>query len=344
MSINGCRLRAARAVLVGIAAQLAGVMFVPAAAPSATGVRTQGNAEAALTKARTALEQMQVLGHAVRRYVDRHFHLPSSLADLSPEFLDTPITRNPFGGAYQFEPFGRAWRLRTALPFGLDIEMVREDFTLLPLELLSDGEVNRWTRTMLRRIGTAIESYRIDYNVYPTRLEALAPDYIDQVPLRDPFGRLFLADLHDTTYSVSSLGRDGAPGGAGVDTDVSVTTGAILSTPLPDVSQREYMRVTAWALRDATWAVQSYVVDFKRLPTALTDVEPTYIVKVKPDGCGRAFEYRQGRNGHSYVITAPGYPCGATPEAPLGTRCDLVGGEGCNGAVLGLADSADLID
>ncbi len=88
----------------------------------------------------------------------------------------------------------------------------------------------------LSTIGTALATYRLNNGAYPTTeqgLKALAektnipplptsfPDggYVSTPP-QDPWGRPYLYQSNGSTYEIRTLGRDGKPGGEGVDADI----------------------------------------------------------------------------------------------------------------------------
>ena len=95
-------------------------------------------------------------------------------------------------------------------------------------------------RAQIELFGLALEAYRLDNDYYPSSaqgLEALrtkpagepearnwrGPYLKKTVPL-DPWGRPYLykspGDRNASGYDLSSLGRDGKPGGTGEDGDV----------------------------------------------------------------------------------------------------------------------------
>jgi general secretion pathway protein G len=91
-------------------------------------------------------------------------------------------------------------------------------------------------RTQLQLIGTALDGYRLDVGAYPTEEQGLAalverpsrppvpptwrgPYLRGAVPV-DPWGRPYEYRVMPGGYELRSLGRDGAPGGAGEDADV----------------------------------------------------------------------------------------------------------------------------
>jgi general secretion pathway protein G len=95
-------------------------------------------------------------------------------------------------------------------------------------------------RTQLELIGVALDNYRLDNGSYPTTeqgLQALrekptrAPvplnwrgPYLRKDVPQDPWDRPYLfaapGQRNPTGYDLSSLGRDGKPGGTGEDEDV----------------------------------------------------------------------------------------------------------------------------
>jgi len=95
-------------------------------------------------------------------------------------------------------------------------------------------------RAQIELLGTALDLYRADNGNYPTteqRLEALwtrpatlpeprnwaGPYLRKRVPL-DPWGNPYVyrspGETNPQSYDLSSLGRDGAPGGEGEDADI----------------------------------------------------------------------------------------------------------------------------
>ena len=91
----------------------------------------------------------------------------------------------------------------------------------------------------IRTISASLEMYRLDNRSYPTGVQGLSalsvktalpplptvwPEggYLKSVPL-DPWGREYIYRMPGETgaYDLISLGADGAPGGDGVDADIS---------------------------------------------------------------------------------------------------------------------------
>ena len=83
--------------------------------------------------------------------------------------------------------------------------------------LLNAIDRGKQKRTMadLRSIGTAIESYSIDNNVYPAAANmgaletSIEPIYIRTAPANDGWGRAFSVTSTNTLYTVGSGGKDG---------------------------------------------------------------------------------------------------------------------------------------
>src|SRR4029077_21244414 len=84
--------------------------------------------------------------------------------------------------------------------------------------LLNAIDRGKQKRTMadLRSIGTAVESYAVDNNVYPvaataaTLVTSVQPVYIKSMPTADGWANTFTVDSITTQYTLASLGKDGA--------------------------------------------------------------------------------------------------------------------------------------
>ena len=84
--------------------------------------------------------------------------------------------------------------------------------------LLNAIDRGKQKRTMadMRSIGTAVESYAVDNNVYPTAATAAAlkvlvePIYIKTMPVADGWSNNFQVDSITTQYTIYSFGKDGA--------------------------------------------------------------------------------------------------------------------------------------
>jgi general secretion pathway protein G len=83
--------------------------------------------------------------------------------------------------------------------------------------LLNAIDRGKQKRTMadMRSIGTAIESYAVDNNVYPVAATAatlatyVAPVYIKTMPALDGWNHTFAVTSASTDYTVYSQGKDG---------------------------------------------------------------------------------------------------------------------------------------
>ncbi len=95
-------------------------------------------------------------------------------------------------------------------------------------------------KTDIRTISAALKMYRLDNGDYPTTEQGLAalskkpttaPEprnwsaegYLAQVPV-DPWGRPYVYTHNGATFDLVSLGKDGKPGGEGLDADLSDKT------------------------------------------------------------------------------------------------------------------------
>ena len=82
-------------------------------------------------------------------------------------------------------------------------------------------------RRTLRELHDAAEEFQRTRGRLPRALDELtlpdpeigAPPVLGAVPL-DPWGRDFVAGFEDGTWRIATLGRDGMPGGSGVDADI----------------------------------------------------------------------------------------------------------------------------
>ena len=84
--------------------------------------------------------------------------------------------------------------------------------------LLNAIDRGKQKRTMadMRSVGTAVESYAVDNNVYPvasaaTTLKTIveAGAYIKNMPVADGWNNTFVVDSTTTQYTVYSVGKDG---------------------------------------------------------------------------------------------------------------------------------------
>ena len=84
--------------------------------------------------------------------------------------------------------------------------------------LLNAIDRGKQKRTMadMRSIGTAVESYAVDSNVYPVATTAallqgaVQPFYIKTMPLNDGWNNVFQVTSATTDYTIYSRGKDGS--------------------------------------------------------------------------------------------------------------------------------------
>ncbi|SES28462.1 type II secretion system major pseudopilin GspG [Rhizobium sp. NFR03] len=90
----------------------------------------------------------------------------------------------------------------------------------------------------IRNVASAVDLYYLGTGTYPTGEQGLSalvaapagvsgwsgPYLQSRGALTDPWGRPYLYEPKDNGYVVSSLGRDGLPGGDGEDKDVTTGT------------------------------------------------------------------------------------------------------------------------
>jgi type II secretion system protein G len=83
--------------------------------------------------------------------------------------------------------------------------------------LLNAIDRGKQKRTMadLRSIGTSIEAYAVDNNVYPTAADAatlagaITPVYIKSMPQTDGWSNTLQVDSTSSAYTIYSYGKDG---------------------------------------------------------------------------------------------------------------------------------------
>ena len=98
--------------------------------------------------------------------------------------------------------------------------------------LLSAIQRSKQKRTMadMRSIGTALETYQIDYNKYPqtgqANLNTLEPNYMRKVPTLDGWRNLFgyTTATSQQDYSLGSGGRDGSSATGSFGSGTATTT------------------------------------------------------------------------------------------------------------------------
>lgn len=111
---------------------------------------------------------------------------------------------------------------------------------------VGDARINV-TRSQIQIFGLALDTYHLHNDAYPATEQGLAAlrstpiggdpprswrgPYLRQPVPRDPWGREYLyvspGIVNSTSYDLYSLGRDGKPGGAGEDADITSWNGPV---------------------------------------------------------------------------------------------------------------------
>jgi len=168
----------------------------------------------------------------------------------------------------------------------------------------SQTELLRRAMGELRSIGTAVEAFAVDNNIYPgpvtpidlvTRIEPVVePIYIRSLPTVDPWGNPFLFWSDTTFYVLVSYGADGVPDfpyaswgraefaamHAGPTTrfgaDLVFSNGDFVQWPAVGPGPNDNLRRAMLDLRMAGTAVESFAVDNNVYPGP---VEPIYLAE-----------------------------------------------------------------
>jgi prepilin-type N-terminal cleavage/methylation domain-containing protein len=108
-------------------------------------------------------------------------------------------------------------------------------------QLMNAMDRGRQRRSMadMRNIATANGTLRVDTGTYAANLAALAPTYMQLAPQNDGWGNPFTYSTGADTYTITSLGSDGAAGPAApnpwinepYDPDISLQDGAFIQAP-----------------------------------------------------------------------------------------------------------------
>ena len=260
-----------------------------------TRVRAAGTRE--FDSLRRTLEEMNEIADAVVRYsITRlgYRGVPQSLDVLVPDFLASVPSTSPFASPYEYTTTGEHFVLRLALP-GVG-EIVNEDgaFTKLPNGSITDREAARLTRQDLTELATAVESYRVDNNVFPASIDEVAPVYTRFPHLIDPYGRPYVFALAPDAYVLSGLGRDGLPGGEGFDADSKVANGMQLVATTPYRGRNEYFRRTIKDMSQVSAALNYFQEGNGRWPASLSELigGPWFSwPRSFNDDCGNPYEY-----------------------------------------------------
>ena len=111
------------------------------------------------------------------------------------------------------------------------------------LNAIDRGKQKR-TIADMRSIGTGVEAYAVDNNVYPAAASAavlkgfIEPIYMKTMPQADGWSNAFVVTATATEYTLSSNGKDGAASGcvAGTFTtlfnqDICFSNGSFIQSP-----------------------------------------------------------------------------------------------------------------
>ncbi len=103
----------------------------------------------------------------------------------------------------------------------------------------SDQAKGALNKTKMEKLQNIVETYRLQYNRYPTKLDDLitksgdiGSSYFTAMAEKDDFGDLWGGDYvyktenNNRSYTITSLGKDGVPGGQGPDQDLVIGPGA----------------------------------------------------------------------------------------------------------------------
>lgn len=107
--------------------------------------------------------------------------------------------------------------------------------TLVVMNVINRPDEARVTtaRANISTLSSALAMYRLDNGDYPSAeqgLKALAVQpsppppawrpYVQEEP-KDPWGNPYVYSVADGSYTITSLGKDGKPGGEGVNADIT---------------------------------------------------------------------------------------------------------------------------
>src|SRR4030042_3050829 len=178
---------------------------------------------------RLAMREIETLAEAVHDYRDDHGIFPTSLQVLIPDYLDyLPVS--PWNTSYDYFIIDTTnYIVQIVLPRTVcsDVTMVKhnaDSFENYADCLLTDEEKLWLIYNQLRRIEGGIQTYHVDYNLYPTSLQELLDDhYIEYVPILDPYRHPYDYQLHINGYTLTGFGKDGKQGGTHYSTDTIIS-------------------------------------------------------------------------------------------------------------------------
>jgi hypothetical protein len=274
---------------------------------------------------RRSLEEMNQIADAVVRYSVMRLgygRVPQTLDELVPVFLDHVPSASPLSTPYEYTASDVHFALRLALPGSGEIRNDDGAFTKLPRGAITDREAARVVRQQLAELATSIESYRIDTNYYPERLEDLAPGFYQTfLHVVDPYGNRYQYSRGSDDYVLTGLGRDGRSGGEGFDADSTVVRGMQLIATQPYRGRYEYIRRTFQDMSQIVGGLTEFYQQNGRWPDSLTElIGGPYFEWPRPftDFCGNPYDYHvfdTGMGRHEYRLRAFG--CDGAGTDPL---------------------------
>ena len=248
-------------------------------------------------RVRRSLEEMNEIADAVMRYsITRlgYRGVPQSLEQLVPDFLNSVPSASPFSTPYEYTTTDEHFALRLVLPGSGEIRYEDDTFTNLPRGAITDREAARFTRQQLTELAQSAESYWVDNNQFPVRIEDLAPYYRRFIPSVDPYGHPYVFSFAPQAYVLTSLGKDGLPGGEGFDADTKVTNGMQLVATTPYRGRYEYLRRTFMDMSQIAGALSYFQEQTGTWPASLSELVggPWFSwQRAFTDDCGNPYDY-----------------------------------------------------
>lgn len=272
-------------------------------------------------RVRRSLEEMTEISDAVVRCSVMRLgwgHVPQTLEELVPAFLERVPTTSPFSIPYEYTVTGGHFALRLVLPGSGEIRNDDGAFTKMPRGAITDREAARLTRQQLSELAQTLESYRVDNNRFPNRIEDVAPFYRSFIPFVDPYGHPYVFSLAPDAYVLTGLGRDGLAGGEGFDADTKVSNGMQLVATTPYLGRYEYLRRSFMDMSQIAAALSYFEEQNGRWPDSLSELVggPWFDwPRAFSDACGNPYDYRvfdTGFGNHAYRLRAFG--CSGVPN------------------------------
>jgi len=100
----------------------------------------------------------------------------------------------------------------------------------------------RQARRYLNMVNSAIQTYRKEHGKWPTSLKNIYDD--TNFPASDIWGHPYAYHLKENSYTLMSYGRDGKPGGVGLDSDISINDSHPINN---EISLRQLITIP-WAV------------------------------------------------------------------------------------------------